>query len=114
MTLPVRKPHARTSPQPDCTPMPVCVTTTAREALNDGVDWVQPDARTVAHIDAHLPGKPSANLRAVRAARVLSQEAAFLNDTTGKVPPPDAIDLVAALQFAAEVLRDGIVIRKTP
>ena len=106
-----RNRDARTYPQDQPVTVPANVTTTTRE---DGIDWVPPDAGTVAHIDAHLPGQPSDNLRIARTARVLSQEAAYLTDTTGKVPAPSAVDLVNALQFAAEVLRDAIVIGRTP
>lgn len=105
---------ARTYPHVDPVPVGVNVMATHREALNDGIDWVPPDATTVAHIGAHLPNTvtpvPSANLRAVRAARVLIQEAAYITDTTGKVPPPDAIELVEALKLGAEALRNGVVI----
>lgn len=101
-----RNRDARTYPHPHSVTVPANVTATQCDAGNDGIEWVPPDAQTVAHIGKHMPNAgtnvPDAN---GRAARVLIQEAAFLSDTTGRVPPPEKDDLVNALLFAYAVLR---------
>ncbi|SEJ55231.1 hypothetical protein [Frateuria terrea] len=106
-----RKRTARTHPQLQPVTVPVNVTVTEREAKQEGVDWAAPDAETVAHIGAHLPNRPvSANLRAARFAAVLDRQAAFLADRTGTVEPPERWEVVDACRFAAEHIRDGVVI----
>lgn len=104
-----RKRAAQTPPHVEPACVGVNVTVTEREAGNDGLDW-NPDPQLAARIRADLPNAPSPNLIAARHAAVLDQEAAFLTDRKGNVPPPDEADLIAALRFAAEHIRDGIVI----
>lgn len=77
---------------------------------DDAIPYVRYDAET-AHIGKHLPNagkdKPSMNLKAARYAAVLDRYADYLQ---GNGPTPDLIELVDACRFAAESMRDGIVI----
>ncbi|HEV2540227.1 MAG TPA: hypothetical protein VGU03_11020 [Frateuria sp.] len=113
MTLlfPKRKPRARMHPQDLPTPVGVNVTLTRREAeLERGID-LDLAGCDVDHIRKHLPSQPvSANLRARRFAAVLDREAAFLADKTGTVEPPERWEVVDACRFAAEFIRDSLVI----
>lgn len=106
---PTNRWHA--TPQPQPATVPVNVTATLREAPNDALEFVV-DEQMADHIRRNQPNaKPiSTNLRAARAARTLKQEAAFLADTSGTVPPPEREALIDALQFAAGFIFDRIVI----
>jgi hypothetical protein len=90
------------------------VTVTEREAGNDGLDWKPGEYAELAEkirVDLpNAPKPPSKNLIAARHANTLKQEAAFLADTSGKVPPPEREDLIDALQFAANRLFDSVLI----
>lgn len=99
------------TPHGDATPARVSVKRAYRDRAVDGLAF-EPDARTAAHIRAHLPnaGSPSAELRACRVAAVLDKQAAFLADRTGTVEPPERFEVVEACQFAAEFIRDRIVV----
>jgi hypothetical protein len=47
-------------------------------------------------------------------ASVLDREAAFLADTSGQIEPPERWEVIDACRFAAEHIRDGIVIGGAP
>lgn len=66
----------------------------------------------VAHVRAHLPNAttPASSLTAARHAKVLDEQRAFLADTSHTVAPPDRQALIESLGFAADVLRDRVVI----
>lgn len=104
-----RKPRARTYPHAKPAVMPVNVTVTEREPTVDALEFTR-DPATIKHIRDHLPNAASPNLIACRYAAVLDREADFLADKTGKVEPPEKWEVVEACRFAAEVLRDTVVI----
>lgn len=112
MNILSRKPRARTSPQDLPTPVGVNVTVTRREAEPER--GIEPDLTgcDVEHVRKHLPraAHPSAELRACRVAAVLDREAKFLADRTGTVEPPERFEVVDACAFAAEFIRDRIVV----
>jgi hypothetical protein len=110
MSLFNRKPRTRTFPHAKPVTVPVNVTVTHREAPTDALPFVV-DPELAARIRADLPNQPvSENLRAARLAKVLDREADFLSDKTGTVEPPERREVIAACRFAAEHIRDGIVI----
>ena len=115
MNILSRKPRARTFPQDLPTPVGVNVTVTRREAEPErGLPFVV-DQQTVEHIRKHKPNAahPRAELRACRVAAVLDREAKFLADRTGTVEPPERFEVVDACAFAAEFIRDRIVVGAT-
>lgn len=107
-----RKPRAHTYPHVKPAAMPVNVTVTEREPTVDALEFTR-DPATIKHIRDHLPNAASPNLTACRHAAVLDKQAAFLADRSGKVEPPERWEVVEACRFAAEHIRDGIVIGAT-
>lgn len=108
-----RKPSARAYPHANATVVPVNVTVTERDPAVDGIAWEQPDPQTVMHIHKHKPcaGHPSDTLRAARAAKVLDVHADYLE---GKGPAPELGEVIAAQRYAAEFMRDRIVVGGGP
>jgi len=108
MNLFRRKTDRRTFPQVKPAFVPVNVTLTLRDEPVDALEFFShPEA---AHIRRHLPNAASPNLRACRVAAVLDRQAAFLADRTGTVEPPERWEVIEACRFAAEQIRDGVVI----
>lgn len=105
-----RKPRAHRPPNAEPASVGVNVTVTERDPVDDALEYLRHDDLT-AHIGKHLPNagkdKPSQNLKAARAASVLDRYCDYLQGTG---PTPDLIELVDACRFAAESLRDGVVI----
>jgi hypothetical protein len=109
-----RKPRARTLPHAKPVTVPVNVTVTERDAPVDAIPFTR-DPLLAAQIRNNLPNRPvSHELRACRMASVLDREAAFLADTSGQIEPPERWEVIDACRFAAEHLRDGIVIGGSP
>jgi hypothetical protein len=109
-----RKPRARTFPHAKPVTVPVNVTVTERDAPVDAIPFTR-DPLLAAQIRNNLPNRPVSNeLRACRMASVLDREAAFLADTSGQIEPPERWEVIDACRFAAEHLRDGIVIGGAP
>lgn len=112
MNILSRKPRARTFPQDLPTPVGVNVTVTRREAEPER--GIEPDLTgcDVEHVRKHLPNvtHPSAELRACRVAAVLDRLADFLDDPAGVVSMPERPESTDALRFAAEFIRDRIVV----
>jgi hypothetical protein len=111
----IRKPRARTSPHANRMSVPVSVTTPKAQACvidNEPapLEFTR-DPKLAAQIRNNLPNRPvSHELRACRMAAVLDKQAAFLADASGKVEPPERWEVIDACLFAAEFMRDGIVV----
>lgn len=101
---------ARTAPHTDRTPLAVTLRRTNRDQPVE--EFAPADPHTVALIRQHLPNAeaPSPNLKACRHSAVLDREAAFLADTSGTIEPPERWEVIDACRFAAEALRDAVVI----
>jgi hypothetical protein len=101
------KAHSSSAPVSVTTPKPHCRVIDNEPAP---LEFTR-DPLLAAQIRNNLPNRPVSNeLRACRMASVLDREAAFLADTSGQIEPPERWEVIDACRFAAEHIRDGIVI----